>query len=165
MAAAFSLSVGVIAAGQTGASASPKSCYSTCPASASLTASSGQITYGNEQVEVFTVKVTPRIPGVSGVPTGTVSVKTGFLTLCSITLSGGSGSCSPGSTALKASFLPHLVIALYDGDSSFSRAWSNIVGIKVNPSTSPTTTTTTTTTTTIPKPPKRHRHQHWPWWF
>lgn len=150
----FSTSVGVIAAGPSIASASSKSCYSTCPSSASLSASSREIVYGNEQTEVFSVKVTPRIPGVSGVPTGTVDIKTGWTTLCSITLSGGAGSCSLSASELKASHRPYLIIGRYSGDSSFWKAWTNLVIIQVDSSTPPP-----------PPPPPPHKHHHWPWWW
>lgn len=148
---AFSTSVGVIAAGPSVASASPKSCYSTCPTAAFLSASSRTIVYGSEQTEVFTVKVKPRAPGVAGVPTGTVDIKTGWTTLCTITLSGGTGSCSPGASALRASWRPYFILGAYSGDKDFSRGWTNFAIIQV--------------TSPPPPPPPPHRHHHWPWWF
>jgi hypothetical protein len=77
-----------------------------------------------------------------------VTIKTGWTTLCSITLSGGTGSCSPGASALRASFRPYLILGAYSGDKNFSRGWTNLVFVQV---TSP--------------PPPPHKHHHWPWWF
>ena len=64
--AAFSTSVGVIAAGPSVASASPKSCYSTCPPRRRCRRPAATIVYGSEQTEVFSVKVKPRIPASRG---------------------------------------------------------------------------------------------------
>lgn len=147
----FSSSVGVIATGETIASASGKSCYSTCPSTTSLTASSQELTYGNEQVEVFTASVAPRITGTPGVPGGTVTIKWGWTTLCTITLSGGTGSCSPSANAIPGGHRVDFILAYYGGSSSFWRSFSRFVQIKVDPVTSP--------------PPKKHHHDHWPWWF
>lgn len=161
MAAVFSSTVGVVALGQTVASAHDhdKSCYSTCPTSTSLTASSHEVTYGSEQLEVFTVTVTPRTPGVPGVPSGTVTIKWGWTTLCTITLSGGTGSCALSPTQLKATHRPYLAFAFYGGDSSFYRSWSHLVNFKVDP------VPTTTTTTTIPSRPPHHHHDGFNWPF
>jgi len=144
MVAVFSTSVGLVALGQVSASASPKSCYSTCPTTTTLSASSNSLTFGSENTEVFSVTVAPRTSGVPGVPTGTVVVKAGWTTLCTITLSAGAGSCSPGASALPGAHHPYLVIARYGGDSSFSRSWSNFVSIAVGP---------------VPNPPP-HGHHH-----
>ena len=110
------------------------------------------MTYGSEQVAVFTAKVTPRQHWILGTPTGTVAVKTGWTTLCTITLSGGTGSCSPGSTALKASHRPYLIIGRYSGDAAFAWSWTNLVVVRVE---SP------------PPPPPPHHGPHGPFfpWF
>jgi hypothetical protein len=44
-------------------------CYGLCPSVTALSLSSSTVTYGNEQVEKFTVRVTAGAPG-TGVPTG-----------------------------------------------------------------------------------------------
>jgi hypothetical protein len=131
-----------------------RSCYSTCPSRTSLSVSPNEVTFGSEGSAVFTATVSPREGGVPGTPTGTVVVKTGWSAVCTITLSGGTGSCSPGASALQGSHRPYLFYGAYSGDGSFYRSYSNIVALKVDPATSP-------------PPPPHHRHHDpgrgWPW--
>ncbi len=159
IAGAVSTPLVALAAGPAGASdhdGHGKSCYSTCPSRTSLSVSPNEVTFGAEGSAVFTAVVTPREGGVPGTPTGTVQVKTGWTTICTITLSGGTGSCSPGASALPASRRPYLFYGGYSGDSSFYRSYSNIVTLMVDSG------------TTTPPPPRRHHHHDgggrgWPW--
>ncbi len=159
IAAAVSSPIIAVATGPAGASdhdGHGKSCYSTCPSRTSLTVSPNEVTFGSEGSAVFTATVTPREGGVPGTPTGTVQVNYGWTTVCTITLSGGTGSCSPGASALNPSRHAYLFYGRYSGDGSFYRSSSNIVVLKVDGSTTPP-----------PPPPPHHRHhdpgQGWPW--
>jgi len=78
-----------------------------------LTLSPATVTFGNEQAEHLAVKVTP-LHG--GTPTGTVTVTDNGVTICAITLSGGSGACTL--PASKLSVGTHELIAHYPGDQS-----------------------------------------------
>ena len=93
--------------------------YSTATTT-TLSVSAASLASGQEQVEQVTVHVTP-VTG--GTPTGTVTVSAAGNTLCTIALSGGSGSC-----ALRASQLPvgnYQVTANYSGDGSYLGSFSN----------------------------------------
>jgi hypothetical protein len=61
------------------------------PTSTSVSLSAAKVTYGHEQAEHLTVTVTPQH---SGTPTGTVAVKNGTATECTIILASGKGSCT-----------------------------------------------------------------------
>ena len=68
------------------------------PTSTALTLSAAAVTYGHEQTEKLSVKVTP----TNGEPvTGAVTVKAGSTVVCTITLSGNAGSCRPANSKLK----------------------------------------------------------------
>jgi hypothetical protein len=58
-----------------------------------LSLSAAKVTYGHEQSERLTVKVTGQYAGTPG---GKVTVKSGTTTVCTITLASGKGSCTPG---------------------------------------------------------------------
>jgi hypothetical protein len=88
--------------------------------STSLSLSKGTVTFGSEQLERFSVTVSPQI---TGVPTGMVAVRSGTVVLCTVTLSAGTGSCSPSAKALATG--RHTITAHYAGDTN------------LNPSTSP----------------------------
>ena len=161
IAAAVSSPLVVLAAGPAGASDHDgrgnhgQPCYSTCPSKTSLSVSPNGVTFGSEGSAVFTATVAPRMGGVPGTPTGTVAVKSGWTTICTITLSGGTGSCSPSASALKGSRRPYLFYGDYSGDGSFYRSFSNIVTLRVDPA-------------PPPPPPPPHHHHHgpdrgWPW--
>ncbi len=75
--------------------------------STTLTLSRSQVSYGDEQTEQLTV----RVSAASGTPSGTVTVKAGAKVLCTIGLKSGKGACAlaakklgPGSYSLIASF-------------------------------------------------------------
>ena len=67
----------------------------TLPSVTALSLSSSTVTYGNEQVEKFSVKVSAGSPG-TGVPTGYVVVESGTKILCSIHLSPRDGQLLAG---------------------------------------------------------------------
>jgi hypothetical protein len=80
-----------------------------------LTLSASSVAYGNETSLQLTATVAPQF---SGTPTGQVTVVAGTVTLCTMVLSGGTGSCSPSSpTGLAIG--KHTVTAHYAGDPDF----------------------------------------------
>ena len=95
------------------------------PTTTTLSLSTPTLTYGDEQVEVFSVVVS----SASVTPTGKVSVKAGSSTLCTATLSGGKGSCSPKATKLKAG--SYSVVASYAGTSQLAPSSSNPQSLSV----------------------------------
>jgi hypothetical protein len=84
--------------------------------STSLSLSKSAVTFGSEQLERFHVTVSPQ--NVSGVPTGKVTISSGTVALCTVTLSAGKGSCSPSAKALRAG--RHTITAAYAGDKNFN---------------------------------------------
>ena len=91
-----------------------------------LTASRPQLTYGDENAEKIVVTVSS--PEV-GTPTGTVAVTAGPDRLCTITLTGATGTCT-----LQSSRLPggrHDLTASYSGDSSYLESQSPATTITV----------------------------------
>ena len=58
-----------------------------------------QVTYGNEQVELMSVEVSPEFPAPT--PTGKVTISEGKSTLCVLTLLSGKGSCGLTSKELR----------------------------------------------------------------
>jgi hypothetical protein len=103
---------------------SEPACYSTCAANdARLTEEWTLISYGNEQLQVFHVTVGAGVEGLSQEPTGTVAIKSGSTTLCTMVLSAGRGSCSPSPKALPAGFFG--VRGYYSGDATFGASESN----------------------------------------
>jgi hypothetical protein len=93
----------------------------------SFSSSAGSVTYGHENTLHLSASVSPQYSGTVG---GTVSVILGKSTVCTMTLSGGKGSCTPGSTTMGTG-TQHLV-AVYntstDFDSSSSAAKTVTVG-------------------------------------
>jgi hypothetical protein len=81
----------------------------------SLELSALKVTYGDEQVEQFSVTVSPSYTGP--VPNGTVVVKKSTTTLCTITLLSAKGSCSLTSEELPARSFS--VYANYAPNTSF----------------------------------------------
>jgi hypothetical protein len=92
---------------------------STAKSSISLALSDSKVTYGNEQDERLSVSVSPQYRGT---PTGSVTVRSGSLTVCKITLRSGSGSCRLSRRALRAG--RHELLASYAGDRDFSGSTS-----------------------------------------
>ncbi len=98
-----------------------------------FTATPSTSPYGAESSVVFAASVSATDPA-AGTPSGTVTVKQGALTLCTITLSSGSGNCSPATdTALTAG--AYQVTATYGGTALFSSS-SSSTSLTVGPSTS-----------------------------
>jgi hypothetical protein len=81
--------------------------------------SAAKVTYGAEKTERVTVTVAPQY---TGAPAGTVTVKAGTRTVCTVTLASGTGSCT-----LTAAQLPpgiqHLT-ATYNGSAGFAPSTS-----------------------------------------
>jgi Bacterial Ig-like domain (group 3) len=79
----------------------------------SLALSAARVTDGHEQAELLTVTVSPLH---AGMPTGSVTVKTGGTVICVARLSSGKGSCR-----LTAEFKPgtHRLFADYGGSADF----------------------------------------------
>jgi hypothetical protein len=102
--------------------AASEDCYGLCPSVTALSLSSSAVSYGNEQVEKFSVKVSAGVPG-TGVPTGYVLVESGTKILCSIHLYRGKGSCSSAAKALAPG--SYKVVAHYDGDLNFNPSTSS----------------------------------------
>jgi peptidase E len=92
------------------------------PSVTALSLSSSTVSYGNQQVEKFRVKVRAGTPGTGG-PAGYVVVESGKKILCSIYLHRGMGSCSPVTKALKLG--PHQIVAHYSGNKNFKPSTSN----------------------------------------
>ena len=85
-----------------------------------LTLNHDSAEYGNESHIVFSVHVTAS----SGTPTGTVSILSSAGTLCTVTLSGGVGSCSLTNTQLSAGSYNHIV-AQYNPTAGFGGSSSS----------------------------------------
>lgn len=81
----------------------------------SLALSAAKVSYGHEQTEHLTVTVTPAF---SGVPAGTVTVRTATATVCVITLTSGKGTCTLAARKLRAG--TYQLTAAYPGDADFT---------------------------------------------
>jgi hypothetical protein len=92
------------------------------PTTTTLSLSAATAIYGAEKAVRLTATVTPHN---AGTPTGTVTVKSGTATVCTITLSGGHGNCSPTAALLAAG--AHSLVASYSGSVSFA-ASASVVG-------------------------------------
>ena len=88
------------------------------PSNTALKLSATTLTYGNEQVEQLSVRVSSQYSG--SMPTGTVNLSESAITLCTITLSAGAGSCTLGATQLAAG--RYQIVAAYRGNKSFVRS-------------------------------------------
>jgi hypothetical protein len=115
-------------------------CYGLCPSVTALSLSSSTVTYGNEQVEKFSVKVSAGTPG-TGAPTGYVVVESRTKILCSIYLDRDyryrdyryreMNSCSPAANALARG--PYEIVAHYSGDKNFKPSTSSRETLTVRP--------------------------------
>ena len=118
-------------ASATGLTRSPASgSFTVSKASTTTTASlsASTVTYGNEQTVTFTSIVSPQF---SGTATGTVTLKAGATTLCTITLPG--TTCTPSATALNASGSDYSVTATYNGDANFAGSTSSAQSLTISP--------------------------------
>jgi hypothetical protein len=77
------------------------------------------VTYGSEPTETLTATVSG---ADGGTPTGTVAVTDGTTSVCTITLAGSEGTCSPSATALPAG--TDTLTATYSGDATYVPAAS-----------------------------------------
>jgi hypothetical protein len=109
---------------------------STCPTTTKLTLAKTSVTYGYETQEIFTATVSSTM----GTPTGTVAITSSAGTLCTITLSGGKGSCSLTATQLPVGSYTN-VMAVYAGSGLFPTSSSAATSFSV---TKDSTTTTVT---------------------
>ena len=91
------------------------------------TLSPPSVVYGNESSAVITATIAHT---GAGTPTGTVDVTYSGSTVCVITLSGGTGTCSPGDTAFAAGG-PYLFVANYSGDNAYTPSNSTPVLLTV----------------------------------
>jgi hypothetical protein len=105
-----------------------------------LQLSAGSAVYGNEKS--LTMKVTV-VPQFTGTPTGKVRITAGQTTLCTVQLSGGTGTCSPASPTILSAGKATLV-ASYPGDPGFG-ASSASATLTVRQATSRTTLTLSST--------------------
>jgi large repetitive protein len=81
-----------------------------------LTLSAATVTYGKEKALIMSVRVSPQY---SGTPGAQVIIAAGQTTLCIVTLSGGTGKCSPP-TQTSLSPGKHTVTAVYQGNADFT---------------------------------------------
>ncbi|MCW2930439.1 MAG: pentapeptide repeat protein, partial [Actinomycetia bacterium] len=98
-----------------------------------LSLSATKVTYGDEQAEHVSVTVSPQY---SGTPGGTVTVKSGTTTVCTITLGSGKGGCTLAATRLPAG-TQHLT-ASYNGSADFGTSASAAGTLTVAKATSKT---------------------------
>ncbi len=109
-----------------------------------LSISPSSVAYGNETSVIFTVTVTPL---KTGTPTGTVTVSSSSITLCSTPLTSDTVTCSlPNDTFLGASSTPYAARATYTGDTNFNASQS------VSSSLTVTKATTGTSLSVTPSP-------------
>jgi hypothetical protein len=109
--------------GDSGSSASSATISQTVERESSastLSLSTGSLVYGKEQTEKLAVSVGP---SATRVPTGKVTIKSGSMAVCIITLSAGKGACTLSPAALPAGKLS--LVALYAGDTNFGPSQSS----------------------------------------
>jgi hypothetical protein len=112
--------------GYTATSGSLSLTVSQASTTTSLSLSASSVVYGNEQTITFTSTVAPQF---SGTATGTVAVKSGVTTLCTITLP--ATTCSTPATALTVSGSAYSVTAVYSGDTNFTTSTSTSQSLTV----------------------------------
>ena len=120
------------------------------PTTTGLVLSTSVVTYGGESATVITATVAPGF--TYGTATGTVTIKTGATTLCTVTLTGSSGnvgSCSPADTALSVPGSPFSLTATYSGDGNFTGSLSSAQTLTVIPAVTTTTLTETPATVVV----------------
>jgi hypothetical protein len=88
-------------------------------ATTTLALAKTSVTYGHESAEKFTASVS-HVGSVY--PTGKVAVRIGGTTICTITLSKSTGSCTLASTRLRPG--TYTFVALYSGDRNYKQAES-----------------------------------------
>jgi len=103
--------------------AASQSCYGVCGTATSLSLSRSVVTLGQEQLQVFSVRVSPPAH-MSGVPKGTVEVASGAQALCYVHLAKGVGHCSLSRRALGLG--SYQVVARYGGSAGFAPSTSRM---------------------------------------
>jgi Bacterial Ig-like domain (group 3) len=97
------------------------------PTTTAMALSRAKVTYGHEQSERIVVTVKAQY---SGTPAGTVTVRAGSATVCTVTLRSGKGSCTL--TARKLRRGTYYLIASYHGDQDFLGSTSAKKTLTVN---------------------------------
>jgi hypothetical protein len=95
------------------------------PTTTAISRSTRSVPYGREQAEKLTVSVS----AASGTPTGTVTVRSGGSAVCTISLAGGRGSCTPGATRFGAGTTA--LTASYAGPAWYAASVSPAVTFQV----------------------------------
>jgi hypothetical protein len=98
--------------------------------SVAVTESATTVTYGDESAAKFTATVTGNT--LAGTPIGTVDIEN----WCTITLSGGTGSCTMPDTVQVPGAWPY--DAVYNGDTNFAGDVASEPGLTINPAASTT---------------------------
>jgi hypothetical protein len=111
--------------------AGPRACYGTCPSQTTLSMATQTVIFGSEQAQVFSATVGSGIAGAGAMPGGIVAIRVGPVTLCTITLSRGTGACRPTPHALPPRHKPYPIKADYTGDQTFHRSSSPKQPLKV----------------------------------
>jgi Bacterial Ig-like domain (group 3) len=132
-----SLIAGFCSAGSGVASAAAPGSETT--SATALTLSAPAIMYGDEQAGQFTVTVS----GADDTPTGTVTVSAGATTVCTITLTDGTGNCAPTADEFPVGTV--MLAASYSGDDTFDPSSSAAVSLQITSPPSPEPATSTTT--------------------
>jgi hypothetical protein len=101
----------------------------------SLALSAGRVVYGHEQVPAVTVTVDPEYSGLT--PTGTVTVKAGSTSVCSVALSSGTASCTLAARELTAG--RYRLVAAYAGNADLRGSTSAGSTLSVTKQSAPTT--------------------------
>ena len=111
-----------------------------------LTPSATTVTYGNESTVTYAVG----FGGVTPAPTGTVAVTSGATTLCTVTLSQGSGSCAVSSPTALATGATHAVVATWNATGSGDPNYSGSVSSTAPVNLAVTQASTSTTDSIVP---------------
>jgi hypothetical protein len=90
------------------------------PTTTNLALSADTIALGSEQAELFTIQA---VPGTSGTPTGSVTVKSGATAVCTIVLVNAAGSCTLTPNQLARG--SHQITATYNGDTTYATSTSS----------------------------------------
>lgn len=103
--------------------------------STSLSLSPARVTYGDERAGQVSVTVS----SAAGTPPGTVTVRSGATSVCTITLSSGTGTCAPSATLFPAGI--RQLTATYGGSADFAVSASATQSLTVGPAATTTALT------------------------
>ena len=134
----------------TGSNGTAVGTFTVTPAAASsltltLTPSATSVAYGNESAVTYNVS----LGSVNPIPTGTVTIRTGATTLCTVTLTNAAGSCAIISPTLLPVSPTNAVVATYNGDANYSGTVSSPAGVNLAVVKAPTTTAFTLSTSVV----------------